>query len=382
MTLSTEIFIITTSLFTGGAERQAIWLANSMHQNGYKVNLIILKKGDELSHLVNKNIKLFRFQIYSQDSRKPFKLFRLLRLGIMSALKIRKLVKNSKSKNKVTISFMFHSYVFGYISNLFLKNTKLIYSIRSDRLGKRSSKKSLIRHKVFKFISRQADYLVFNSRNGLLQFEKELNKNANLHFIQNGLLSFEKEKNDSISKKITEFLQDAEFKYVVSARIDPLNNFENLIDAFKKLGTENINFKCVIFGRGVEKKTIQAKINNLELSSNTYLIGNVKNASSYYHLFDLLIHPAFHAGFSNSVTEAIQSEINVVVGHIGDTTDLFGDSGLIFKNFDHNSIYKSLKYFNEMTLQEKQKSINLSQKNLINLLDNNETINKWVSLIE
>ena len=36
--------LISTSLFTGGAERQAIWLANSLSKSDYKVNLLILKK--------------------------------------------------------------------------------------------------------------------------------------------------------------------------------------------------------------------------------------------------------------------------------------------------------------------------------------------------
>ena len=109
--MNTEIFIITTSLFTGGAERQAIWLANSLHKSGYKVNLMILKKGDELSSLVNENIKISRFQIYSQNSKKLFKLFRLLRLAFLSVLRIRKSIQNSEYENKVTISFMFHSFV-------------------------------------------------------------------------------------------------------------------------------------------------------------------------------------------------------------------------------------------------------------------------------
>ena len=380
--MNTEIFIITTSLFTGGAERQAIWLANSLQKEGYKVNLMILKKGDELSHLVNKNIKVFRFQIYSQNSKKLFKLFRLSRLAILSILKIRKTVQNSECENKVTISFMFHSYVFGFLSNILQKNTKLIYSVRSDRLGKRSSKKSLLRHTIFKFISYKADHLVFNSRNGLIQFKKELSKNLNLHFIQNGLLSIEKKEDDFISQKILDFLENSKYKYAVSARIDPLNNFDNLVRALEKLKKDNVDFKCVIFGRGVEKEIIRAKIDELDLASNIYLIGNVKNAASYYHFFDLLIHPAFHAGFSNSVAEAIQSEINVVIGRIGDTTDLFDENELILKNFDHNAIYESINYFNKMTFQEKQNNISLSKTNLINLLDNSEAIKKWILLIE
>ena len=181
---------------------------------------------------------------------------------------------------------------------------------------------------------------------------------------------------------ILDFLEDSKYKYAVSARIDPLNNFENLIRAFEKLKNDNVDFRCVIFGRGVEKETIHAKIDELNLGSSIYLIGNVNNAASYYHFFDLLIHPAFHAGFSNSVAEAIQSEINVVIGRIGDTADLFDESGLILKNFDHNAIYESIKYFNRMTLQEKQNNVLLSKTNLINLLDNNEAIKKWKLLIE
>ena len=380
--MGTEIFLISTSLFTGGAERQAIWLANSLSKSGYKVNLLILKKGDELSHLVNENIKIFRFQIYSQNSKKLFKLFRLSRLAVLSVLKIRKTIQNSECENKVIISFMFHSYVFGFLSNILQNNTKLIYSVRSDRLGKRSSKKSLLRHTIFKFISYKADHLVFNSRNGLIQFKKELSKNLNLHFIQNGLLSLEKKEDDFISQKILDFLEDSKYKYAVSARIDPLNNFENLVRALEKLKKDNVNFKCVIFGRGVEKETIHSKIDELDLGSSIYLIGNVKNAASYYHFFDLLIHPAFHAGFSNSVAEAIQSEINVVIGRIGDTTDLFDENELILKNFDHNAIYESINYFNKMTFQEKQNNISLSKTNLINLLDNSEAIKKWIQLIE
>ena len=380
--MGTEIFLISTSLFTGGAERQAIWLANSLSKSGYKVNLLILKKGDELSHLVNENIKIYRFQIYSQNSKKLFKLFRLSRLAVLSVLKIRKTIQNSECENKVIISFMFHSYVFGFLSNILQNNTKLIYSVRSDRLGKRSSKKSLLRHTIFKFISYKADHLVFNSRNGLIQFKKELSKNLNLHFIQNGLLSLEKKEDDFISQKILDFLEDSKYKYAVSARIDPLNNFENLVRALEKLKKDNVNFKCVIFGRGVEKETIHSKIDELDLGSSIYLIGNVKNAASYYHFFDLLIHPAFHAGFSNSVAEAIQSEINVVIGRIGDTTDLFDENELILKNFDHNAIYESINYFNKMTFQEKQNNISLSKTNLINLLDNSEAIKKWIQLIE
>ena len=154
--METEVFIISTSLFTGGAERQAIWLANYLSQSSYKVNLLILKKGDELSHLVDGKVKISRFQIYSADSQMIFKYIRLARLAIRTAFKINSMIKKSDKKNKVIISYMFHSYVFGYFTKIFNPKIKLIYSVRSDRLGRRTSRKSKTRHLIFKLISKKA----------------------------------------------------------------------------------------------------------------------------------------------------------------------------------------------------------------------------------
>jgi hypothetical protein len=112
------------------------------------------------------------------------------------------------------------------------------------------------------------------------------------------------------------------------------------------------------------------------------MMGNVKNASSYYHFFNLLIHPAFHAGFSNSVTEAIQVGLNVVIGKVGDTTNIFNDSNLVFDLFTEDSIYKSVNKFNNLTPEKKEKLVIESQNKLYSLLNNDETIKKWVDIIE
>ena len=176
--MGTEIFLISTSLFTGGAERQAIWLANALSKSGYKVNLLILKKGDELSHLVNKDINILRFQIYSSASKIFFKYLRLARLALKTILRIRKIINNSNAQNKVIISFMFHSYVFGYLAKFAKSNVKLVYSVRSDRLSRRTSRKSKLRHLIFKLISYKAHAILFNSISGMEAFKTELNKNV------------------------------------------------------------------------------------------------------------------------------------------------------------------------------------------------------------
>ena len=149
-----------------------------------------------------------------------------------------------------------------------------------------------------------------------------------------------------------------------------------------RLNNDRSDFKCVIFGRGVEADEIQLQIEKLNLSDKILMMGNVKNASSYYHFFNLLIHPAFHAGFSNSISEAVQSDLNVVVGKIGDSEYLFENKSLVFKSLDSTGIYNGITAFNNLDLEERISIINNSKTNLYTLLDNKVTIKKWIDLIE
>jgi len=380
--LNTEIFIITTSLLTGGAERQAIWLANNLLQKGYKVNILVLKKGDELSYLLSDGVKVYRFQIYSVENKRKFKFLKILRLALLSIKKTRRIIRESEKQNQVVISFLYHSYIAGFFSVLFNKYAKLICTVRSDRLGKRDSKKSNLRHYIFSSILFRVDRVVFNSLSGLENFIGDIKfKNKSL-FITNGLFKINKLTDDSTAKKISNILIGSNTNFVVSARIDPLNNFENLIKAFKQLKNKTTTFKCIIFGRGRDYEKIEKLIKSLNLENNVYLFGNIFNASSYFHLFDALVHPAYHAGFSNSVIEAIQSDINVIVGKIGDTTNLFEKNQLIFTSFSEASIYKSLSFYMDMTEKQKINNIEFSKDKLQKLFNNKKTINDWVSLIE
>ena len=380
--MNTEIFIIITSLFTGGAEKQAIWLANNLLQKGYKVNVLVLKKGDELSYLLSDGVKIYRFQIYSVENKRKFKLLKILRLALLSIKKTRRIIRESEKQNQVVISFLYHSYIAGFFSVLFNKSAKLICTVRSDRLGKRDSKKSNLRHYIFKSMLFRVDRIVFNSLSGLENFIGDIKFKNKSSFITNGLFKVNKLTDDSTAEKISNILIDSNFKFVVSARIDPLNNFENLIKAFSQLKDITTTFKCIIFGRGRDYKKIEKLIKSLNLENNVYLFGNIFNASSYYHLFDALVHPAYHAGFSNSVIEAIQSDINVIVGKIGDTTNLFEKNQLILTSFSEDSIYKSLSFYMDMSEKEKINNIEFSKDKLQKLFNNKKTINDWISLIE
>ena len=50
-----------------------------------------------------------------------------------------------------------------------------------------------------------------------------------------------------------------------------------MIDALRLLSKDEIDFKCVIFGRGTEADEIKLKIEKLSLSDKILMLGNIKN---------------------------------------------------------------------------------------------------------
>ena len=81
-----SILIICTSLNLGGSERQAVWLANKLVDNGYKVFFFSLKDSGILSkdldeRIIVKNFKLGR-------ARTKFSKIYYVLLGMLKIIKI------------------------------------------------------------------------------------------------------------------------------------------------------------------------------------------------------------------------------------------------------------------------------------------------------
>ena len=135
---------------------------------------------------------------------------------------------------------MFHSYVFGYLAKFAKSNVKLIYSVRSDRLGRRTSRRSKSRHLIFKLISFKADAILFNSISGMEIFKNELNKNLNFFIFLMGSFQLKKSMTIKLHTYYKRILENTDLRYVISARVDPLNNFSSLIEALRILSRDKL----------------------------------------------------------------------------------------------------------------------------------------------
>ena len=84
----------------------------------------------------------------------------------------------------------------------------------------------------------------------------------------------------------------------------------------------------------------------------------------------------------NSVIEAIQSEINVIIGNIGDTAKLFEQNQLILNTFTAEGIFNSLMSYIGMSQEQRKNIVESSIYNLNYLLDNDKSLETWISIIE
>ena len=64
-----QIFIVCTSLNLGGAELQAIWLANSLQNKNYRVSLVVLKSSFDLKQLLNEEVNLIEYKMYAYKDK-------------------------------------------------------------------------------------------------------------------------------------------------------------------------------------------------------------------------------------------------------------------------------------------------------------------------
>ena len=88
-------------------------------------------------------------------------------------------------------------------------------------------------------------------------------------------------------------------------RLAPEKNFDLLIDVFKRLANDFLQWQLIILGEGAERQALQAQIENLGLSGRVFLMGNAGNIGQWYSAADLYVMSSRFEGFPNTLAEAM-----------------------------------------------------------------------------
>lgn len=120
-----------------------------------------------------------------------------------------------------------------------------------------------------------------------------------------------------------------------------------LIEAFHLLNSKSPipNSKFLIIGEGPERKNLELRIKNYELSDKVILTGSIHDASQYLKAFDIFVLPSVKEGFPYTILEAMAAGLPIVATDVGAIPEILENqkSGLIVPPANLEILAKALK---------------------------------------
>lgn len=373
------IFVIVSSLKTGGAEMQSVWLANKFAEEKFKVYLVVLKKGLEISEFIHPEVNLIRYKMYVNDRTKKYRILRILFNYLIAIKNFRSLLKYEE--NRVIFSFLFHSNVLATLSSLFV-NAKHYICIRSDRFTSRNSRKNILFRYILVYISSLfCTALIFNSKNSFNTLGKKMPNKKPKIIIKNAVIQFESEKDSTIEKTIKKFNGNSHLTFVNVGRLENLKNQESLILAVENLIQANVDIKLVFIGQGYLFDSFNELVKKKKLSENILFLGKVNNAAKYLDQFNYFILSSYHEGYPNSLIEAMNCGLVCLSTDCGDSYEIINeDRGIKIDGYSTKDIQNTLLAVSKNKFE--YFSISRNAKSYIkNELNENLIYKKWKELI-
>lgn len=123
-------------------------------------------------------------------------------------------------------------------------------------------------------------------------------------------------------------------------RLDPEKCVDNLINSWKEVHREHPEAQLLIVGIGED----EAELKELAGDNNVHFIGRVDNVEQYLQIADLYILPSSTEGLSNSLLEAMASELPIIVTSVGAAPDLIEtrDNGWCIPPNDQTALTEAL----------------------------------------
>ena len=269
-----DVVFVTGSMRRGGAERVISILANELVNRGWRVHIITLLYS-AVGYDLNNNIEII--DISNEKRNQLIDTPRLI-------LTLRRLIKSIDPG--VTVSFMLTINIVTWIASRGL-STRYIPSERNDPAVGRSK----VIHVLSCFAYSTAYRTVFQTERARSFYSNRIQRKGVI--IANPVI-VSGDRKDSMQHKI-----------VSVGRLEKQKNQELLIEAFSKVINEHPEYSLHIYGEGSQRKHIEELISKLNIESNVYLHGNVKDVHNQIADAEFFVLTSNYEGLSNALLEAV-----------------------------------------------------------------------------
>ncbi len=130
-------------------------------------------------------------------------------------------------------------------------------------------------------------------------------------------------------------------------RLDAVKAYDQLLHAFRRLRDRTPDVRLRIAGDGPERAALQALRRELGLEPWVEFLGEVSNVELVYRSFDIFVLPSLGEGMSNTILEAMASELPVVATNVGGNGELIipEESGILVPAGDLEALVSALERY-------------------------------------
>lgn len=208
--------------------------------------------------------------------------------------------------------------------------------IISEEIGIPSQSKMAKR--IFKFIYNFSDHVIGNSEPVIayLRTENEV-KPEKLKQIPNPLIFKELGKRPERNEDV--------FRIVSVSRLEPVKNIESVLRVLAELLSQQHKIHYTIVGDGNYRLVLETLVKELKIEENVTFAGYQSNPTPFLQAADLYVLTSFTEGFSNSLAEAMYTEIPSLSTSVGAAEELISESenGWLVPPGDDEALKRTLK---------------------------------------
>ncbi len=316
-----NFFILIRSLEQGGAERQAVTLANELATIGDTVTLCTFYPGGELAKAVDQD----KINLVTLDKKGRWDLFGFKK-------RLRKLIDEIKPDTVISSLPTANLAALGALK--ISPRPKLIWGIRSAIVDhSQFDWLSGLSYRMQRKLSNKPDLIVVNSRAGRDVCLAEGYPKDKLEVVPNGIDTDRFHFDAEGRKKWRDVWGVTGDTPVIGmvARLDPMKDYPTFLEAAAIAHKENPDVRFVSVGGGDAETlaSLKAKAQSLGLGDSLIWQGAESDLPGIYSAFDLATLTSYGESFPNVVAEAMACERLCAVTDVGDAAWIIDSPDLV-----------------------------------------------------
>jgi glycosyltransferase involved in cell wall biosynthesis len=315
-----KILLFVRDLAVGGSQRQLAVLAAGLARRGHDVAVTVLYSGGALEALLaGSGVRLLSVDKSSRwHALAPLAKLRRIFIGERSDLLYAFLPAQTTLAALLLPSHL---------------KTKLVFGLRAGGMQlDRYDTLSALTYRSEAWLARRADLIIANAHAVRADAATRGLAVDRIAVVPNGIDTARMQPDPAARRTVRQAWGLADDAFVIGcvARLDPMKDHANLINAAASFARDNpdARFICVGTGRTDYRAGLAAMASSCGLSDRIVWAGELGDVNAAYNAFDIATLPsAFGEGFPNVIGEAMACGTPVVATDVGDAGMIVGANG-------------------------------------------------------